>query len=370
MLKFEVLTKDKNSRARTGVIKTSRGIIHTPVFMPVGTLATVKSLIPEELERMGAEIILSNALHLYLRPGDDLISEMGGLHEFMKWKGPILTDSGGFQVFSLSNLVKLREEGVEFQSPIDGSTHFLTPEKVIQVQKNLGSDIMMPLDECPPPGVTEDYTKKSMELTLRWLERCISEYRSEQFDRRQSLFGICQGGFYPELRKESAQRTAEKDLPGYSIGGLSVGEDKSRTYEMLELSVSQLPENRPRYLMGVGTPEDFILAVEKGVDMFDCVLPTRNARNGTLLTREGSFKIKNARFRNDPAPISESCDCYTCRNYSRAYLRHLFVCKEILSYRLNSIHNLHFMLDFMNDIRQSIATGSFSTFASEYLDKR
>jgi len=365
MFDFKLLNKDKKSGARRGRITTNRGTIETPVFMPVGTRATVKSLTPEELEELGAEIVLANTFHLYLRPGDDIIASLGGLHRFMHWDRPILTDSGGFQVFSLSDLNRISEEGVEFKSPVDGSRHFLTPEKVIRIQHKLGSDIVMPLDECPPPGVDRSYVKQSLDLTLGWLERSVREFQECPDPGKQTLFGIVQGGFFEDLRLESATRSVEFDLPGYAIGGLSVGEEKEKTYSMLEVSCSILPEEKPRYLMGVGTPEDFLLAVERGVDMFDCVLPTRNARNGALLTNEGPLRIRNAEFRDDPRPVSESCDCYSCRHYSRAYLRHLYYAKELLAYRLNTIHNLHFMLGFMARLRRSIEEGRFTDFAVE-----
>ncbi|MBN1902284.1 tRNA guanosine(34) transglycosylase Tgt [Candidatus Sumerlaeota bacterium] len=367
MFKFQLIKKDAKTGARRGRILTSRGTIETPVFMPVGTQATVKSILPEELVDIGAEIILANTFHLYLRPGDDVIRNLGGLHKFMHWDRPILTDSGGFQVFSLSDLNRIMEDGVEFKSPVDGSPHFFTPEKVIQIQRNLGSDIIMPLDECPPPEASRSYAENSAELTLRWLERCVKEFKESAEQSEQALFGIAQGGFFPDLRDMSAKRTIEYNLPGYSIGGLSVGEDKRKTRDMLEISCSILPEDRPRYLMGVGTPEDFIMAVERGVDMFDCVLPTRNARNGTLLTNEGTIRIRNAEYRNDPNPVSETCGCYTCRNYSRAYLRHLYYAKEILSSHLNTIHNLYFMCDFMRGLRRAIEEDRFREFAiSQY----
>jgi queuine tRNA-ribosyltransferase len=367
MFKFQLLKKDAKNGARRGRIITSRGTIETPVFMPVGTLGTVKSVLPEELVEIGAEIILANTFHLYLRPGDDVIRDLDGLHKFMHWERPILTDSGGFQVFSLSDLKKIREEGVQFKSPVDGSMHLFTPEKVIQIQRNLGSDIMMPLDECPPPDVSRSYAEKSTDLTLRWLERCVKEYKDADVQKEQALFGIAQGGFFHDLRKISAERTIEFDLPGYSIGGLSVGEDKKKTCEMLEVSCSILPEDRPRYLMGVGTPEDFLMAIERGVDMFDCVLPTRNARNGTLLTNEGTLRIRNAEYRNDSRPASGTCGCYTCLHYSRAYLRHLYFAKEILSSHLNTIHNLYFMCDFMLRLRRAIEEDGFQEFALQYI---
>jgi len=365
MFRFEILKKDKKGGARRGRIHTARGTIETPAFMPVGTQGTVKSILPEELVDMGAEIVLANTFHLYLRPGDEVIRELGGLHTFMHWERPILTDSGGFQVFSLSSLNKITEEGVEFKSPVDGSMHLLTPEKAVRIQRNLDSDIMMPLDECPPPDASREYAEKSTDLTLHWLERCAAEYGRIADEEAQVLFGIVQGGFFEDLRQKSAERTLDFDLPGYSIGGLSVGEEKAKTYQMLEISCSLLPEDRPRYLMGVGTPEDFLLSVERGVDMFDCVLPTRNARNGTLLTNEGILRIRNAEYRNDPSPASRSCGCYTCRNFSRAYLRHLYYAKEILSSHLNTIHNLFFMFDFMRKLRRAIEEDGFREFADD-----
>ncbi len=363
MFQFTVLKRDPHSGARHGRITTPYGTIETPAFMPVGTQGTVKAMTPEELVEVGTDIILANTFHLYLRPGDDVIAALGGLHKFMHWERPILTDSGGFQVFSLARLNKIKEEGVEFKSPIDGSMHLLTPEKAIGIQRNLGADIMMALDECPPPDASRSYVEKSTALTLRWLKRCIDEFEKSKTETEQVIFGIAQGGFFEDLRRESAERTIAFDLPGYSIGGLSVGEEKSKTYEMLEVTLSILPGDRPRYLMGVGTPEDFLMAVERGVDMFDCVLPTRNARNGNLLTNEGMLNIKNAAYAKDPRPVSETCNCYTCRNYSRAYLRHLYYAKEILSSRLNTIHNLYFTLDFMKRLRDAIDAGSFTEFA-------
>jgi queuine tRNA-ribosyltransferase len=365
MFQFTILKKDADSSARRGRIVTSRGAIETPVFMPVGTQGSVKAVSPEELSDIGAQIILCNTFHLYLRPGDDVIARIGGIHRFIHWERPILTDSGGFQVFSLSKLNRVTPDGVEFKSPIDGSIHFFTPEKVIGIQRNLGSDIMMPLDECPPPDVSREYAGKSTDLTLSWLGRAVEEFRRTEAGQEQVLFGIVQGGFYEDLRRESAGRTIAFNLPGYSIGGLSIGEEKSKTYEMLEVSCCVLPEDRPRYLMGVGTPLDFLLAVERGVDMFDCVLPTRNARNGALLTREGVLKIRNAGFRDDPRPVSETCVCYTCRHFSRAYLRHLYYAREILGSRLNTIHNLYFMCDFMSRLRLAIEEGHFAAFARD-----
>ena len=369
MFEFTISKKEAGSGARRGRITTSRGSIETPVFMPVGTQGTVKTMTPEELVEVGAQIILANTFHLYLRPGDELISRLGGLHKFMHWQGPILTDSGGFQVFSLSDLNKITEQGTEFKSPVDGSRHFLTPEKAVQIQRNLGSDVIMALDECPPADADRSYVEKSTALTLRWLRRCVEEFGVGESDKEQVLFGIVQGGFFEDQRRESAERTLEFDLPGYAIGGLSVGEEKTKTFRMLEVSCSVLPEEKPRYLMGVGTPEDFLLAIERGVDMFDCVLPTRNARNGTLLTNEGALRIRNAEYKDDPRPVSESCGCYTCQNYSRAYLRHLYYTREILGSRLNTIHNLYFILDFMRRLRRAIEEERFKEFAQEWRER-
>ncbi len=353
---FELNKTD--GKARTGLVRTARGDIETPVFMPVGTLGTVKSLTPEELVNAGAKIILSNTYHLYLRPGHELVAELGGLHKFMNWKGPILTDSGGFQVFSLSKLRKIEDEGVRFRSHLDGSMHLLTPEYAIEIQEALGSDIMMVLDECTPHPATREYTKNSMELTHRWAER------SQKMERGGpgALFGIVQGGMYPDLREESARAIVDIGFDGYAIGGLSVGEEKLEMMDMLEAAIAILPKERPRYMMGVGAPEDLVEAVSRGVDMFDCVMPTRNARNGTLFTKYGKLGIKGSRFRNDPGPVSKECDCYTCKNFSRAYLRHLYVSKEILASRLNTIHNLHYYLGLMGDMRNAINEGSFDSF--------
>lgn len=333
--------------------------------MPVGTKATVKAMTPEELTSIGVEIILANTYHLFLRPGHELVRELGGLHRFMNWSKPILTDSGGFQVFSLSSLRKLTEEGVEFRSHLDGEMCFLSPEKAILIQEALGSDIMMPLDECPPYPAEEDYARNSMEMTLRWAKRC----KGAKSNPEQALFGIVQGGMYPELRVESARRTVEIGFDGYAIGGLSVGEEKDLMLAMVDAVAPHLPSGSARYLMGVGTPEDLVLSVEKGVDMFDCVLPTRMARNGTLFTSKGKLVIKNSRYERDPAPLDEDCLCYACANYSRAYLRHLYMAGEILASRLNTVHNLFYYTALMKRMREAIERGEFSRFKEEFFLK-
>jgi queuine tRNA-ribosyltransferase len=340
--------------ARCGKIITHRGSIDTPAFMPVGTAATVKAVTPEVLTSVGAQIILSNTYHLHLRPGEDLIKTLGGLHTFMGWTGPILTDSGGYQVFSLARFMKISDEGVQFASHIDGSRRMLTPEKAVQIQEDLGSDIMMCLDECVAFPSTREYVETSVERTSLWAMKSPDAKKTGA-----ALFGIVQGGMYPDLRAKSADDLTALPFDGYSIGGLSVGEGHDTMVHMLDQTVNHLPGNRPRYLMGVGTPVDIVEAVARGVDMFDCVLPTRNARNGMLFTRNGKMSLKQAQYRLDPAPPDESCTCYTCRNFSRAYLRHLFVSGEILSSILNTIHNLHFYLELMSDIRHSIREQNF-----------
>lgn len=361
---FKLLKKD--GRARLGRVATPHGEYATPAFMPVGTRATVKALTPEELVGMGAEIILANTYHLFLRPGHEVIRELGGLHRFMHWNRPILTDSGGFQVFSLAKLRKIDERGVFFASHLDGARHLLTPEKAIEVQEALGSDIIMPLDECTPYPAERDYVVESMNLTHRWARRC----KEARKDPAQALFGIVQGGMYKDLRKESAGAIVDIGFDGYAIGGLSVGEEKEVMYEMVEATAPFLPEDRPRYLMGVGTPEDLVHCVDQGIDMFDCVMPTRNARNGTLFTSRGKLGIKNARFEKDPAPLDEDCGCYTCMNYSRAYLRHLFMAGEILASRLNTVHNVHYYLDLMARMRGAIGAGRFDGFKKDFFERR
>lgn len=365
---FKLLKKSSECAARLGEITTSRGVISTPIFMPVGTLATVKTLTPEELTHMKAEIILGNTYHLYLRPGTDVIEKAGGLHKFMNWDKPILTDSGGFQVFSLAKLRKIKDDGVEFSSHIDGSKHFFTPEKVIDIQNILGSDIMMPLDECVPYPAEHDYTKKSLKLTHKWASLSKEHFKNKKI-KNQALFGIVQGGMYPDLRRESADYLTELDFNGYSIGGLSVGEPKHLMHEMLELTVPHLPENKPRYLMGVGKPEDFFECIMRGVDMFDCVLQTRIARNGTALTHYGKVAIKNAKYRFDFSPLDEDCNCYTCKNYTKAYLRHLFIAEEILGARLFSYHNLYFSINLIRNIRKAIKEDRFLKYYKEFMEK-
>mgnify|MGYP001074429265 CR=1 FL=1 len=359
---FEILKKDKSSRARLGQCSTSHGVFHTPAFIPVGTQATVKAVTPEELREMGAEIILSNTYHLYLRPGHELIRRMGGLHRFMRWNYPLLTDSGGFQVFSLNSLVKVTEEGVHFQSHLDGSRHFISPEKAIQIQEALGADIIMCLDECTAYPASQEEASRSLELTLHWARRCQEAHASPD----QAIFGIVQGGMHSDLRQRAAETLAEIGFDGYAIGGLSVGESKEVMFQVVADTTPLLPPDRPCYLMGVGLPGDILEAVRQGVDMFDCVLPTRNARNGTLFTRSGKVVIKNAKYAEDSLPVEPGCACYNCRHYSRAYLRHLYLAEEILAVRLNTIHNLHFFLQFMNDMRKAIAEDRFDTFAQGF----
>lgn len=363
---YEFIKKDKHTNARRGRIHTPHGSIETPVFMPVGTAATVKAMRPEEVKAIGAEIILSNTYHLYLRPGHEIVKEAGGLHKFMNWDRAILTDSGGFQVFSLGALRKITEEGVKFNSHIDGSTHMLTPERSIEIQNALGADIIMAFDECVPYPADRSYVKDSLERTTRWLKRCKDFHKNVE---RQSLFGIMQGGMYKDLRRLSAAQIVELDLPGYAIGGLSVGEPGKIMYEILDDAVDLLPEDKPRYVMGVGTPDHLFEGVQRGVDMFDCVLPTRLARNGAALTSTGRISIKNSKFERDFTPLDHECDCYTCRNYSRAYLRHLYKSNEILSSILLSEHNLHFLINTMGKIRKSIEEDRFLEYKKEFYSK-
>lgn len=363
---YDLIKSDSKTKARRGVLHTPHGDIQTPVFMPVGTQATVKAMRPEQVEEMGAEIILSNTYHLYLRPGHELIRQAGGLHKFMNWHRAILTDSGGFQVFSLGKLRKITEEGVRFQSHIDGSRHMLTPEKAVEIQNALGSDIMMAFDECAPYPADYRYVKDSMERTTRWLKRCKDAHRNTE---RQALFGIMQGGMYKDLRKQSAEEIVDLDLPGYAIGGLSVGEPKDLMLEVLDDCVDYLPKEKARYMMGVGTPDYIFEGVERGVDMFDCVLPTRIARHGMAMTTFGRVNIKNAKYEKDFTPLDEHCDCYTCRNYSKAYLRHLFKADEMLSAMLLSNHNLHFLVNMMKGIRKSIEEDRFSEFKADFYEK-
>jgi queuine tRNA-ribosyltransferase len=365
-MKFSL--KNSDDKARTGVIETSRGTIQTPAFMPVGTQGTVKAMSPEELKEMGAEIILSNTYHLYLRPGHEIIRQLGGLHKFINWSSPILTDSGGFQLYSLSSLRNIKEDGVEFRSHIDGSLHFIGPEKAMKIQAALGSDIVMAFDECAPYPVEYEYAVKSLELTTKWARRC-KEFRvqsSEFIENQQAMFGIIQGGMYKDLRKRSLEELTEIGFDGYAVGGLSVGEPKEEMYEIIKFIAPLMPEDKPRYLMGVGDLIDVMVAVENGFDMFDCVMPTRNARNGTLFTSRGKISIKRTEFKADPEPLDPDCSCYTCRNYSKAYLRHLFLSKEILSMRLNTMHNLYFYRDFFRKMRKTIENRAFKEFRKHW----
>lgn len=363
-MKFELLTKDPHTRARRGRLHTAHGTVETPVFMPVGTQATVKSMMPDQLRDLGVEILLCNSYHLFLRPGHETVAKLGGLHRFMGWDRPILTDSGGFQVFSLSTLRDINEDGVRFQSHLDGSSHFLSPETAIDIQRGLGSDIMMVLDDCLAYPATHFESDKSMGRSLAWASRCRKHFDTVG-GQEQALFGIVQGGIYPDLRKESAEQLVGMDFPGYAIGGLAVGEPKPVMYEVIEQVEPNLPEDKPRYLMGVGTPADLIECVALGVDMFDCVMPTRHARNGWLFTTDGHIVIKHAKYKDDPEPIDAQCKCPVCRTYSRAYLRHLFIANEILSSVLNTVHNLYFYLDTMRRIRQFIELHRFDEFRTE-----
>ncbi|MGW8194309.1 MAG: tRNA guanosine(34) transglycosylase Tgt [Desulforhopalus sp.] len=362
---FTLHCRSSECAARRGEVRTRQGVFQTPVFMPVGTQGSVKAVTPENLQEMNAQIILGNTYHLFIRPGHKLIERFGGLHNFMNWKGSILTDSGGFQIFSLKELATITEEGATFRSHLDGSKLFLSPEDAIHVQQALGSDIMMCLDTCIPYPATLDESMEATSLTTRWATRC----RTAHSDRERLLFGIVQGGMYPQLRREHAAALIDIGFDGYAIGGLSVGEDKNLMYEMTEATVPILPETYPVYLMGVGTPADLVEGVWRGVDMFDCVMPTRNARNGSLFTSRGKIAIKNSRFRDDDRPLDEECGCYTCRNYSRAYLRHLYMAREILSYHLNTIHNLHYYLELMAGIRRSIESDSYARFRKDFYSK-
>lgn len=356
---FRILSRDHN--ARRGIITTGRGVINTPAFMPVGTIGTVKAMSPDELKEIGAEIILGNTYHLYLRPGTGVISQLDGLHKFMNWDRPILTDSGGFQVFSLAAIRDIEETGVHFRSHIDGSLHFIGPAEAMHIQGILGSDIAMVFDECIPYPSSYEYALKSTELTRSWAEAC----RVRQ-NEGQALFGIVQGGMYKDLRKKSAGDIMEIGFDGYAVGGVSVGEPKEEMHEIIYFTAPLLPPDKPKYLMGIGDLGDMLKAVEAGFDMFDCVMPTRNARNGTLFTSTGRISIKREEFKADNSPLDPACCCYTCRNYSRAYLRHLFLSREILSMRLNTIHNLYFYLNFFKNMRESIEEGDFSSFKKKW----
>jgi queuine tRNA-ribosyltransferase len=360
MFEFDLLAQ--SGRARAGVFRTPHGDLPTPVFAPVGTAATVKALTPAQLRELGATLVLSNTYHLYLRPGDELIRDLGGLHQFMRWDGPLLTDSGGFQVFSLSNTRKIDADGVTFKSHIDGSTHRFTPEKSVAIQENLGADISMAFDECPPP-LDRDYNREALDRTHAWAARCLAAKKRND----QALFGIVQGGIFPDLREESARYLTSLDLPGYAIGGLAVGETKEQMHATLEVVNDLLPAHKPRYLMGVGSPEDLVNSVGRGMDIFDCVLPTRLARNGAAMTRTGRLNMKNAPYARDPRPIEEGCTCYCCSNFTRAYVRHLVVADEILAAVLLTLHNVHLLLTIMREMRAAILGGTFEQYASAFL---
>ncbi|MCE3267925.1 MAG: tRNA guanosine(34) transglycosylase Tgt [Burkholderiales bacterium] len=365
-MNFEILHNDK--KARLGKLTTNHGIIETPIFMPVGTYGAVKSISPLELNQMSAQIILGNTFHLWLRPGLEIINKFGGLHKFIGWEQPILTDSGGFQVFSLGKLRKIKEEGVYFRNPIDGSKLFLSPEKSMEIQTGLNSDIAMIFDECTPYPATYAEARESMELSLRWAER--SRVAFDNYKNKNALFAIVQGGMHLDLRQKSLDELMQIGFDGIAIGGLSVGEPKDEMYRMLEGLADMLPSEKPHYLMGVGTPEDLVYGVGQGIDMFDCVMPTRNARNGWLFTRFGDIKIKNAKYKDDIKPLDETCTCYTCQSFSRSYLHHLYKIGEILGSRLNTIHNLHYYLTLMNEIRASILQNRFTEFVSEFHNNR
>jgi queuine tRNA-ribosyltransferase len=366
MFSFTVDHQETRTRARIGRIQTAHGLIRTPAFMPVGTQGSVKSLTPEELSASGVEIILANTYHLYLRPGHERIERLGGLHDFMHWSGPILTDSGGFQVFSLGALRKITAEGVSFRSHLDGSSHFLTPELAIRIQEALGSDIAMCLDECTPYPVSYDVARFSQELTRDWALRCRAVHQKEN----QALFGIIQGSVFQDLRRESVQAIAGIGFDGYALGGLSVGEKKTERQEIMDYCLPLLPGDKPKYLMGLGTPEDLVEGVGLGADMFDCVIPTRNARNGMLFTRRGRIIIKKAEYADDPGPVDQDCACDTCRHYSRAYLRHLYLSRELLSYRLNTLHNIHYFLELMRSLQDAVAQDRFLEFKKDFYEKR
>ncbi|NLC95834.1 MAG: tRNA guanosine(34) transglycosylase Tgt [Bacilli bacterium] len=365
-IRFEVLHVCKQSGARLGKLYTPHGVIETPIFMPVGTQATVKTLSPEELKEMNTQIILSNTYHLWLQPGDDIIKEAGGLHQFMRWDGPILTDSGGFQVFSLSKLRRITDEGVEFRHHKSGAKLFMTPEKAISIQNNLGSDIMMSFDECVELPADYNYVKESVERTLKWAERGLKVHKNTE---KQALFGIVQGGDFEDLREYSAKKTVELDFPGYAIGGLSVGESKETMYRIIETTIPHLPTNKPRYLMGVGSADALIEGCIRGIDMFDCVLPTRIARHGTAMTSFGRVVIKNQQYERDFTPLDPECDCYTCRNYTKSYLRHLFKAEEMFGQRLLSYHNVYFLLKLMEQVRQAIKEDRLLSFRDEFFAK-
>lgn len=372
MINFKVVTRDPNSKARAGFLSTAHGEIQTPVFMPVGTQGTVKAVNQDLLKNhIQAQIVLSNTYHLYLRPGTDILEKAGGLHKFMNWDKPILTDSGGFQIFSLADLRHLKKDGVEFKSHLDGSKHFFTPQNVIEIQRSIGSDIMMVLDECTPYPCEFEYAQKSVNLTSQWAELAKKAFESScsKYDFEQNLFGIIQGSTYKDLRETSAAAIVKLDFDGYAIGGLAVGEPTDTMYEIINFTTDLMPPDKPRYLMGVGRPENLLEAIDRGIDMFDCVMPTRNARNAYLFTWNGVISMRNNRYKDDFNPIDENCECYTCRNFTRAYLRHLFIAKEILALELASIHNLFFYLSLMRTAREKIIEGNFSVWKNEVIDK-
>lgn len=365
-IRYELIKEEKHTGARLGILHTPHGSFETPIYMPVGTLATVKSLSPEELKDMGAEIVLSNTYHLWLRPGEDIVEEAGGLHKFMNWDRGVLTDSGGFQVFSLSENRKIVEEGVHFRNHINGEKLFLTPEKAIHIENALGADIIMSFDECPPFSESYDYVKNSINRTTRWAERGLEAHKNPE---TQALFGIVQGAGYKDLRIQHARDLVSMDFPGYSIGGLSVGETKEEMNEVLDYLTDELPADKPRYLMGVGSPDALIDSVIRGVDMFDCVLATRIARNGTCMTRDGRLVVKNAKYARDFSPIDSECSCYACKNYTRAYIRHLIHTNETFGLRLTSIHNVHFLLDIMRDVREAIRNDNLLDYREAFFER-
>ena len=372
MLKFSVISKDNQSKARAGYFQTDHGIVETPAFMPVGTQGTVKAVNQDILEHdIKAQIVLSNTYHLYLRPGTEILEKAGGLHKFMNWQKPILTDSGGYQVYSLSNLRKLKDDGVEFRSHLDGSSHFFSPEKVIQIQRSIGSDIMMVLDECTPYPCDYEYAEKSTELTSNWAVLNKEAFINSKalYGHEQFLFGIIQGSTYKELRERSAIDLKKLDFDGYAIGGLAVGEPAEVMYDITDFTTDMMPEDKPRYLMGVGRPENILESIERGIDMFDCVMPTRNARHSVLFTSDGVLTLTNAKFREDFEKVDQNCDCYTCKNYSRAYLRHLFNAGELLALELASIHNLHFYISLVSEARKRIIEGSFQDWKNNTIEK-
>lgn len=367
-LRFEILHQDKGSKARVGRLQTAHGEIQTPVFMPVGTQGTVKTCTPHELREVGSQIILGNTYHLYLRPGTETIEQAGGLHRFCNWSGPILTDSGGFQVYSLADLRQVKEDGVVFQSHYDGSYHEFTPERTVDIQRSLGSDIMMVLDECPPYPCTEKYAAEAVERTTRWARHCLDRLNATEplYGHEQNLFAIVQGSTVPELRKLSAGALVELDFPGYAIGGLSIGEPKSVLFEMIDICTEILPVQKPRYLMGMGKPTDLVSAMALGVDMFDCVIPTRNGRKGHVFTWQGPIKLRNAQYKQDFNPIEETCGCYACLNFTRAYIRHLLVTDEILGLRLGTLHNLYFYHELVKTAREHVQEGDYLSWKKEF----